>query len=49
MRITHRGGMKFEAETRGHEIVSDLPPNQNGEDTGMTPPEWFLASLGACV
>ena len=49
MRITHRGGKKFAAETRGHEIVGDLPPDQNGEDTGMTPPEWFLASLGACV
>lgn len=49
MRIEHQNGMKFAAKTRGHEIVSDLPPDYGGEDTGMTPPEWLLASLGSCV
>jgi putative redox protein len=49
MRIKHQGGMKFAARTREHEIVGDLPEDQGGHDAGMTPPEWFLASLGACI
>jgi len=48
MRIEHRGGVKFSAQVRGHEIVSDLP-GPRGTDAGMTPPEWLLASLGSCV
>lgn len=49
MRIKHDGGMRFCAQTRGHEIVCDLPEANAGQDTGMTPPEWLLASLGSCV
>ena len=48
MRIEHRGGVKFAAKVRGHEIQSDLP-SPRGTDEGMTPPEWLLASVGACV
>jgi putative redox protein len=49
MRVKHKGGMSFVAQTRGHEIVSDLPEAMAGQDTGMTPPEWLLAALGSCV
>ncbi|MGQ9837544.1 MAG: OsmC family protein [Cyanobacteriota bacterium] len=47
--ITYQGGVKFQAESRGHRILSDQPLDDQGQDSGMTPPEWFLASLGACV
>ncbi len=49
IRVRHLNGVKFEAETRGHRIVCDQPANNGGEDTGMTPPEFLLASLGTCA
>ncbi|MEN9206110.1 MAG: OsmC family protein [Thermostichales cyanobacterium BF4_bins_65] len=49
VRITYQRGVKFQAESRGHSILSDQPLDNQGQDEGMTPPEWFLASLGACV
>ncbi len=47
--ITYKDGVRFQAESRGHRILSDQPLDNHGQDGGMTPPEWFLASLGACV
>jgi len=47
--IHHLGGVKFEAAARGHRIVCDQPAENRGTDTGMTPPELLLASLGTCV
>jgi putative redox protein len=47
--VTYRDGVQFQAESRGHRILSDQPLDNHGRDQGMTPPEWFLASLGACV
>jgi len=47
--VRYDGGVKFEAEARGHRIVSDQPLESGGEDAGMTPPELLLASLGTCV
>ncbi|MFQ4136098.1 OsmC family protein [Nodosilinea sp. PGN35] len=49
VQITYQNGVKFQASCRGHTIVSDQPLDSFGQDKGMTPPEWFLASLGACV
>ena len=49
MTIAYTGGMQFVAETRGHRITIDLPPGQKGEDSGPTPPELFIASLGSCI
>jgi uncharacterized OsmC-like protein len=48
IRVRHLQGVKFEAETRGHRIVSDQPAPAGG-DSGMTPPELLLASLGTCA
>jgi uncharacterized OsmC-like protein len=42
-------GVKFEVETRGHRIICDQPVNNGGEDAGMAPPEFLLASLGTCA
>jgi len=42
-------GVKFEVEARGHKVVCDQPRDNQGEDSGMTPPEFLLASLGTCA
>jgi uncharacterized OsmC-like protein len=47
--VTYLGGVKFEADCRGHKIISDQPIEARGEDAGMTPPELLLASLGTCA
>lgn len=49
VKIQHLGGVKFSAETRGHCLISDQPATNGGEDSGMTPPELLLASLGTCA
>jgi uncharacterized OsmC-like protein len=49
VRIQHLGGVRFEAATRGHRVVSDQPASNGGADTGMTPPELLMASLGTCA
>ena len=47
--IQHRGNVKFEASARGHRVVCDQPLDNGGSDTGMTPPEYLLVSLGTCA
>lgn len=47
--VEHLGAVQFEIKARGHSIVSDQPRENGGYDEGMTPPEFFLASLGACA
>jgi putative redox protein len=49
VKIQHLGDVKFEASTRGHRVICDQPPDNGGSDTGMTPPEYLLASLGTCA
>ena len=40
---------KFGIEARSHSVICDQPVENGGEDAGMTPPEFMLASLGACA
>jgi uncharacterized OsmC-like protein len=47
--IHHLGNVQFEATTRGHRVVCDQPPANGGADSGMTPPEFLLVSLGTCA
>jgi putative redox protein len=49
IRIQHLGDVKFAATTRGHSVVCDQPASNGGADSGMTPPEFLLASLGTCA
>lgn len=49
VQVSHLGEVKFEAATRGHRVISDQPPSNGGADSGMTPPELLLASLGTCA
>jgi putative redox protein len=47
--IRYLGGVRFEAEARGHKVICDQPLENHGTDQGMTPPEFLLASLGTCA
>ena len=47
--ILHLGGVKFEASARGHRVICDQPASKGGSDSGMTPPEFLLVSLGTCA
>ena len=45
----YRGGAKFEILARGHRVTCDQPVENGGEDCGMSPPEFLLASLASCA
>jgi putative redox protein len=47
--IQHREGVKFEASARSHRVICDQPAGNGGSDSGMTPPEFLLVSLGTCA
>jgi putative redox protein len=42
-------GKRFETIVGAHRIITDQPFAGGGADTGPTPPELLLASLGACA
>lgn len=43
------GDVRFEVQARGHRVICDQPADDGGSDTGMTPPEFLLASLATCA
>ncbi len=47
--IHHLGDVKFEGNARGHRVICDQPADNGGADSGMTPPEYLLVSLGTCA
>lgn len=47
--VRYLGGKRFEMSARGHLVLSDQPFENDGADSGMTPPEIFLSSVGACA
>lgn len=47
--INHLGDVQFEVKARNHKVYCDQPVEAGGYDEGMTPPEFFLASLGTCA
>jgi putative redox protein len=49
VKITYLDQVKFAIQARSHSIVCDQPAENGGEDSGMTPPELLLASLGSCA
>jgi uncharacterized OsmC-like protein len=49
VKVSQLGGVKFGIQARSHTIVCDQPTANGGEDSGMTPPELMLASLGSCA
>ena len=49
VKITHLDQVKFAIHSRAHSIICDQPAENGGQDSGMTPPELMLASLGSCA
>jgi uncharacterized OsmC-like protein len=49
IRVKHLEKVKFAATVRGHRILCDQPPSNGGNDEGLTPPEFLLASLATCA
>ena len=49
VKVTHLDQVKFAIHARSHSIVCDQPTDNGGADSGMTPPELLLASVGSCA
>ena len=49
IKVTHLDQVRFAIQARNHTIVCDQPTDNGGQDAGMTPPEFLLASLGSCA
>src|SRR6202162_3961779 len=49
IRVAHQGGDRLLMTVRGHEIRSDQPVREGGDDSAPTPTEIFLAGLAGCV
>jgi ribosomal protein S12 methylthiotransferase accessory factor len=49
MEITFDGGKVVTAHLHGHDIKTDQPVNQGGENSAPSPYELFLASIGTCA
>ena len=47
VKVTHLDQVKFAIQARSHSIVCDQPTDNGGDDSGMTPPEFLLASIGS--
>lgn len=47
--IRYLDGVKFEVEAGRHRVICDQPVTNQGDDAGMTPPDFLLASLGTCA
>jgi uncharacterized OsmC-like protein len=47
--VKHLGEVQFEVTARQHTVLCDQPAENGGKDEGMTPPEFFLASLASCA
>jgi putative redox protein len=47
--ITHEEELRFAAHSGEHRLMIDLPEPLGGTGRGMTPPQLFVASLGACL
>ena len=49
VKVQYLDGVKFAASARGHRVLCDQPADNGGSDSGMTPPEFLLVSLGTCA
>jgi len=47
--VKHIDQVQFSIQSGSHTIVCDQPEENGGQDSGMTPPELLLASLGSCA
>ncbi len=49
VKVSQVEGVRFDIQARSHIITCDQPIDNGGADSGMTPPELLLASLGSCA
>jgi uncharacterized OsmC-like protein len=49
VKVSQLDNVKFSIQSRSHTILCDQPQDNGGEDAGLTPPEFLLASLGSCA
>ncbi len=49
VKVSQVQGVRFDIQARSHTITCDQPAENGGGDSGMTPPELLLASLGSCA
>jgi len=47
--IQHLDEVRFSAHNGIHSVNIDLPESHGGGNSGMSPPQLFVAALGACV
>lgn len=47
--VTHKGGLRFSAQARSHQVETDQPEKAHGTDTALTPIELLGAALGSCI
>jgi len=47
--VEHEEAMRFAARQGEHQVMIDLPEPQGGSGRGLSPPQLFMASLGACI
>jgi putative redox protein len=47
--VSYVGGDRLRVAVRGHEVYTDQPVADGGDDLAPTPTELFVASFGACV
>jgi uncharacterized OsmC-like protein len=47
--ITRRQGLAFDIRLRGHQLITDMSPQEGGCDQGCNPIELLAASVGACL
>jgi uncharacterized OsmC-like protein len=47
--VTLRENFKSDIKIRSHKLRADEPTDKGGDDTGPTPYEMLLASIGACA
>ena len=47
--VAFKGGRALEVQAGQHRLICDVSQEHGGQDSGMTPTEAFMGSLGACV
>src|SRR4030042_7012056 len=49
IKVTFPGGLRVDAEYKGHVVKTDQPVHQGGEGTASSPFDLFLISIAACA
>jgi uncharacterized OsmC-like protein len=47
--VTFREGTRFDITSGSHDVITDQPVEDGGQDAGMSPVELFVGSLAGCV